>query len=136
MFGSRAENCGSKSPYPFIKRGHNLTVALRCLLRTTYIPSSCILETVCPLRCCRLGARAKIGVRLEGEKRVVWATGLRKLSLGLVECVVRGSQPLSPFNVHDFTEMEPQSKTPHTREGTFRAPCVPLPFTVVFIFLS
>ena len=119
MFGSEAENCGSKSPYPFIKWDHNFTVALRCLLRTTYILSSCILEAVCPLKCCRLEARAKAGVRLEGEKRVVWEAGLRKLSLGLVECAVYGSRPLSPFNVHDCTETEPQSKTPRTREGTF-----------------
>lgn len=136
MFGSQAENCGSKSPFPFINWEHNLTVAPRCLRRTTSILCSCILEIFCPLKCCRLGARSKVGVCLEGAKRVQRATDLRKLSLGLVECAIRGSQPLSPFNVHDFTEMEPQSKIPHTREGTFRARCVPLPFTVVFIFLS
>lgn len=28
MFGSQAENCGSKSPFPFIKWEHNLTVDL------------------------------------------------------------------------------------------------------------
>lgn len=136
MFGSQAENCGSKSPYPFIKWEHNLTVAPRCLLRTTSIPCSCILETCCPLKCCRFGARSGVDVCLEGGKRAEWETDPRKLSLGPVECAVRGSQPLSPFNVHDFTGMEPQSEIPHTGAGTFRAPCVPLPSTVVFIFLS
>jgi hypothetical protein len=42
-----------------------------------------------------------------------------KLSLGLVECAVRGAEPFSPFNVHIFIEMEPQSKIVHTCEGTF-----------------
>lgn len=61
---------------------------------------------------------------------------LRKLSLSLAEGAGRGSQPLSPLNVHVFTETEPQCEIPHTREGTFRVPSMPLPFTVVFIFLS
>lgn len=82
MFGSQAENCGSKSPYPFIKWEQNLTVAPRWILRTTYVLDSCVLETFYPLTCCSLGARSKVGLLLEGERCAEGETNPRKLSLG------------------------------------------------------
>lgn len=48
---------------------------------------------------------------------------------------VRRAEPPSPFNVHAFTKMEPQSKIAHTRGCTFQVLLCPFP-SLLFSFSS
>lgn len=75
-------------------------------------------------------SRAQVGLQVKGKAdlwRLPWVS---------VSTQPAGHSPLLSLNGHIFTEMEPQRKIAHPREGTFGVPCMPLPFTVVFIFLS
>lgn len=75
-------------------------------------------------------SRAQVGLQVEGE------ADLWRLPWVWVSTQPAGHSPLPFLNGHVLTEMESQRKIAHPCEGTFGAPCMPLPFTVVFIFLS
>lgn len=122
MFGSQAENCGSKSPYPFIKWEHNLTVASERMLRTTYIRYCCfrnVLPPYVPQTWSRIQSwPSSGGGELECE------ADLRKLSFGRVECAALGSRPRSCYRAR-FRRAGAPDRIACTHEGPRRAPGIP-----------
>ena len=132
LFGSQAENCGSKPPYPFIKWEHHVTVAPPWILRSISIQSPWRLRNI--LSPIDLGQDPRLAMYLAGEEQVECEADPKKLSSSLAERA-QGSQPLSPLKGAGFRRCRaPEREPAHSRRRIPRWAC-PFP-PLLFSFSS